>query len=269
MQAPLVTQSLQCTQCGGDLHPGEGQIFLTCPFCSSTVYLDKSQVVFHWYLEPTLDEPKAHAALKRWMAGNHTVKDLDEKARITSVSFEYFPLWYFKRRTSDSREEIILKPAAATAVSEITHLRLPAGDLRKYDSNLDEQAHVPNVPLSTAQKWAGGLGVSQGEFVEKALVHVPLFTFKYIYQGRPYSALVEAGTGGVFANIFPAKAEVPYRTMGCLTAAIFLSLAVIPVFGLLLADFEGALGGLVLCSVLGVVIAPILFIAAAWVSAKV
>ena len=62
-------------------HQGlEGQVFVTCPFCSSTVYLDKSQVVFHWYLAPTLNESDAQGALRRWMAGNQTVKDLDQNS---------------------------------------------------------------------------------------------------------------------------------------------------------------------------------------------
>ena len=62
-----------CTQCGGELHPDEGQIFLTCPYCESTVYLDKSRVVFHWYLASTLDDQKARTNLARWMGGNETV----------------------------------------------------------------------------------------------------------------------------------------------------------------------------------------------------
>ena len=82
METNLPQNVLNCTQCGGELHPDEGQLFLVCPFCSSAVYLDKSRVVFHWYLAPTIDEGKAAAALRRWMAGNQTVKDLDEKAQI-------------------------------------------------------------------------------------------------------------------------------------------------------------------------------------------
>jgi hypothetical protein len=53
-----------CTHCGGELHPDQGQIFLTCPYCSSTVYLDKSQVVFHWYMAPTLDENLVGVAMR-------------------------------------------------------------------------------------------------------------------------------------------------------------------------------------------------------------
>ena len=63
---------LQCSQCGGKLNPEEGQIFLKCPYCDSTVYLDRSRVVLHWYLADTMDEEKARSTLARWMAGNQT-----------------------------------------------------------------------------------------------------------------------------------------------------------------------------------------------------
>ena len=52
-EPPVATQ-LTCTQCGGELHPDEGQTFVTCPYCGAAVYLDKSRVVFHWYVAPTL-----------------------------------------------------------------------------------------------------------------------------------------------------------------------------------------------------------------------
>jgi len=54
------------------------------------------------------------------MAGNDTVKDLDEKATLTGQSFEYFPLWYFKRRDAQGKEQIWMEPAAATSVTEVT-----------------------------------------------------------------------------------------------------------------------------------------------------
>jgi predicted RNA-binding Zn-ribbon protein involved in translation (DUF1610 family) len=124
MAASEPGQRVYCTQCGGELHPDEGQIFLTCPFCNSTVYLDKSQVVFHWYLASTLDEVKARASLARWMAGNQTVKDLDRKSQITGMTFEYFPMWYLKHRTPNGNERTYLLPAAATSVTEIRQMNL-------------------------------------------------------------------------------------------------------------------------------------------------
>jgi hypothetical protein len=259
---------LHCTQCGGELHPDEGQLFLTCPYCGATVYLDKSQVVFHWYLAPTLDEAQARASLARWMAGSQTVKDLDKKARLTGSAFEYFPLWYFKLGLARGREEIALQPAAATSVSELLHLNLPAGDLRKVDPSIEAQAQAPNVPLQTALEWVAVRQGTQYQVLERALVHIPVYTFKYSYNGNTYTALVEAATGGVFANLYPAKAEAPFRLVGGITAVVFLCLATFPVIGAL-SDRSGGLGvGALVCLGGGALAGPVLLALAAWVAAK-
>ncbi len=147
MNNPATT--LNCTQCGGELHPDEGQIFLVCPYCSATVYVDKRRVVFHWSVAPTLSADQATAALYRWMSGSPTVKDLDHKSQITGRDFQYFPLWFFKFGAKD-REETALEPAAATSVSELANLNIPAGDLRKYDPALDDASEPPSVPLEAA-----------------------------------------------------------------------------------------------------------------------
>jgi DNA-directed RNA polymerase subunit RPC12/RpoP len=269
METSPVAAPFLCTQCGGELHPDEGQIFITCPYCSSTVYVDKAQVVFHWYLASTLDDGKARASLARWMAGNQTVKDLDKKARLVGQVFEYFPLWLFKRRGPGGKEEILIEPAAATSVSEIRRLRLPAGDLRKYEPALDSQAHPPSVPLGTALKWMEDRQIPSKDLIERSLVHIPLYTFKYEFGGRPYTALVEAGTGEVFANLYPAKAEAPYLLAGGVTAAVFLCLALAPVIGVLARGGEGLGIGLAACASLGLLAAPFLFAFAAWVAAKI
>lgn len=267
---PQSANIFPCTQCGGELHPDEGQIFVTCPYCNSTVYLDKSRVVFHWYLASTLDENNARSNLARWMAGNQTVKDLDKKSKVIGVSFEYFPVWYFKTRTKSGSEKIWLEPGAATSISELKSMNLPAGDLRKYDPNLDSQAHMPTVPLETVSEWIGSRIPAGAETIETALVHIPLYTFKYSFKGETFTAVVEGGTGGVFANIYPAKSEAPYMLAGGLSAVIFLCLATFPIGGALFgSDSSGLMIGLGLCVGLGLLVAPVLFALAVWVAAKV
>jgi len=268
METRLPASVLNCTQCGGELHPDEGQIFLTCPFCNSTVYLDKTRVVFHWYVAPTLDAAQAQAALRRWMSGSQTVKDLDDKSQIEAPSFEYFPLWYFKVRNADGRETPRLAPAAATAVSEITQLNLPAGDLRKYNQDIEAQSAAPSIPLTTAIEWIQNAPVKTA-ISEQSLVHVPLYSFKYHYRGETYTALVEGATGAVFANLYPAKAEAPYLLAGGVAALVYLCLALVPI-GMGLADgSDGAALGMAICAGVGLAAAPFLFGFAAWVAAKV
>lgn len=268
MDTPPVATQLTCTQCGGELHPDEGQTFLTCPYCGSTVYVDKSQVVFHFYLASTIDENEGRGFLARWMAGNQTVKNLDQKSRVVGSTFEYFPLWYFKRHSS-SQEEILLEPAAATSISELKKLILPAGDLRKYETSLDPQARPPTVPLEASLAWLEQRNIPRAEIVERSLVHIPLYTFKYVYQNKPYTTVVEAATGNVFANIFPAKAEAPYQMAGGVAALVYLCLALFPIAGVIVGGASGATIGLVLCAALGLVAAPFLFALAAWIAAKV
>jgi hypothetical protein len=235
--SPAPTTLFHCSQCGGELSPDEGQIFITCPFCGSTVYLDKSRVVFHWYLAPTLDEGQAHEALNRWMASSQTVKDLDTKSQVTSQTFSYFPIWYF-REEDGGRDSIHLEPAAATSVTELRTLSLPAGDLRKYDESIQAQAVDPTVPLATAESWLGEHTTPAGEdgsppaMAETALVHIPIYTFKYVYRNQTFTAVVEAATGRTLANIFPAKAETPFVLVGGAAAVIFLCLAAVLASGI-------------------------------------
>jgi hypothetical protein len=269
MADPIPAEKLACTQCGGELHPDEGQLFITCPYCAASIYLDKSKVVFHWSLAPTIREDNARSALARWMSGSQTVKDLDKKARVVSQSFKYFPLWYFltgKDKNESGKgapEAMLLQPAAAISVTELSRLTLPAGDLIKYDSSLDAQAEEPTVPLAAANQWLNQThpGVTVRE---SALVHIPIYIFKYDFKGQSYTAIVEAATGRVLANLFPAKAEAPYLLLGAITAAVFLCLAGIPLLGGSSSNI-----GILISSIGCLISAPILFFAAVWVSSKV
>jgi hypothetical protein len=265
---PLATP-LTCSQCGGELHPDEGQVFLTCPYCSATVYVDKTRVVFHWSVAPTLNEQQAIAALYRWMSGSQTVKDLDKKARVEGQMFQYFPLWYFKWKDGQGEEET-LRPAAATSVTELAKLKLPAGDLQSYDSALDSQSTPPSVPLEAAMEWllqSGGTANRPGKLAvqETAVVHVPLYFYKYTYARGSYTAVVDAASGSVLASVFPPKAEAPYQVVAIVTALVFLCLATF-----LLTSIGGNSGvGMLACAGLGIVAAPLLFAWAFWVASKV
>ena len=197
---------VHCAQCGGTLNPDEGQMFLTCPYCGSAVFLDKSKVVFHWSLACTVTPPDAAAGLRRWMAGNQTVKDLDTKSKVTSSTFQYFPMWYAKVR-QNGKERIYLEPAAATSISEIKSLDIPSGDLQKYDPALDAQAVAPTVPYPALLDWLIGRGVQTDQVAEAALVHLPVYIFKYDFAGKSYTAMVEGVLGQSVCQHLPAESR--------------------------------------------------------------
>jgi len=186
---------------------------------------------------------------------------------LISKEFLFFPMWYFKVRVKGNGEAIILQPASATSISELKNLKIPAGDLKKYDEKISVDAQPPTVPLEAARAWINNNGI-QGEIVETFLIHIPIFVIKYVYQNQIFTAVVEAGTGKVFANVFPSKSEAPYYLVAGLAALVYLGLAIIPVFAVLFGNQATGIA-IAISLVLGIIAAPILFFLATWVASKV
>lgn len=265
----IISSQLLCQQCSAPLVVEQGAKYATCEYCGTVNFLDKSQAVLHYAVRPTLDDQQAAAALRRWMAGNDTVKGLDSAARIESQSYQLFPMW-LARVTRGDKETVYLKPAAALSIVELGRLRVPAADLEPYDASLDAEAVKPSVPVTAVHAWLEqNEGVAVASISELSLVHVPIFQFKYQYKGQPYTALVDAATGQVFAAIFPEKFELPYVSIGGFGCLAYFLAALIPAISLwVFGDTVGL--GLGILIYVGVVIAlaiPI-FIAAASVSRR-
>jgi LSD1 subclass zinc finger protein len=266
--ASIATQ-INCGQCGSLLPVEHGSQFVTCEFCSTTSFVDKARAVFHYALRVTVRENDALSALRRWMAGNETVKGLDEKAQIERPAFEYFPMWMI-RVLQGEQERVFLKPAAALSVSELEHMAVPAADLQPYDHNLDATAVLPTVPYETMQQWLLDDHTVQSEAIrEVSLLHLPIYTCKYGFDGRRYTAIVDAATSKVFANIFPSKWETPYRAIGAAAFVAYFCAALIPLAGYLLGDGGGLATGLLVYVVVAITLAIPIFVGAAVISAKV
>ncbi len=211
---PLVA----CPQCGGSNALPSGAQLLRCAFCGGSLAVDRGGLVFHYRLPRLLDRAHAEQALRRWAAGNETVKHLDREARIETLEPALFPLWLFRGQAS-GRELTRAEPAAATPVPQLSDLDLPAGQLAAFTPEPGVDATPPSVPLATARQWLEQLGGV--EVCEDALVHVPLWRCEYSYRGRRYAALVDGSTGAVYAAVYPAKSESPYLLVAALGLAIF------------------------------------------------
>ena len=227
-----MTATLRCPQCGGENPLPSGVRLLRCAFCDAALFVDRSGLVSHYRLPRLVDRRQAEEALRRWMAGNDTVKDLDKKATGIELAPFAFPLWMFRQRTAGG-EVVHVEPAAATPEAAMADLEVPAGKLEPFRADAAEAegaaaGAVPpaaadavervdaTVPLETARGWLGqqlgagrGAGGS-GEITETALVHVPFWRAGYLYGGRRWSALVEGSTGVVLASVYPEKSEAPY-----------------------------------------------------------
>ena len=211
---------LSCPQCGGENPLPSGERILHCAFCGASLFVDRAGLVSHYRLPRLLDRAAAAEALRRWMAGNETVKDLDAKAEVRELVAVSFPVWMF-RRQGERGETVVAEPAAATPEPQMADLEVPAGKLEPYRSEDDGvEAVAASVPLATARGWLGQ-GAGGGEVTEAALVHVPFWRAVYAFDGQTYGALVEASTGAVLASVFPAKAEAPFVLVAILGLLAF------------------------------------------------
>jgi DNA-directed RNA polymerase subunit RPC12/RpoP len=231
---------IKCTQCGADVDVLQDETFIECPFCSSALYLDKKKVVFHYVVANNFKPNEAEGNLKRWMAGNHTVKDLDKKSQITKMSFYYFPIWLFKTKDGSS-DKLYIQPAASTSISEIKKISVPAGALKFYEKGQynEDELIQPDVLFDSAQAWLKGAGIDLSTITEAALVHVPVYQFYYAFNNHSYTSVVEASSGKVYANIYPAKSEAPFKILFGLSIAAFLLTTIICyaiAFGLHMSD---------------------------------
>ena len=268
MSSPVDTQVL-CRQCASVLPVKQGTQFITCEFCGTTNFVDKREAVLHYAVRDTINETDALAALRRWMAGNDTVKGLDEAARIARPSFEMFPMWMVRVAQGET-ERVLLEPAAATSIIELTDIVIPAADLEPYDHTMDDQAIIPTVPYETMKRWlAENHRVDAEAIREASLVHLPLFVFKYMFKERHYTAVVDAASSKVLATIYPSKKETPYFAIGSLGCLIYFFVALIPLGGYLLGEMEGLLIGILVYIIVAILAAIPIFLMAAYVSSKV
>jgi hypothetical protein len=268
MIADNATQAL-CRQCAAPLPVQQGTQFVDCSFCGTANFVDKSRAVFHYAVRQTVRENDALAALRRWMGGNETVKNLDSKAKIESSSFEMFPMWLLRVQNGDKEEQVLMEPAAAISISELKQLTVPAAALEPYDHSLDATAVMPTVPYTTMLDWLqNDHAITPDQVREASLVHLPIFIFKYSFNGRRYTAVVDAATSKVFANIFPAKWELPFVALGGLAFAAYFCVAWLPLGGFLIDNVDGMFVGLALYCLAAPIIAVPIFAAALVISAR-
>ena len=223
----LATSVIVCPQCAGENEIKADEKFIECQFCGSAIYVDKSKVVTHYVVKSNFSKDTAEGNLRRWMAGNFQVKNLDRLAQIQDVQYYYFPMWYFK--TDGASESIYFQPATSTAISEIKKISIPAGNMIIYNSKEfnENEFLTPDVAYDSAANWLSQSGVDMQNLELASLVHIPFYQFKYLYEGQVYTALVEASSGRVYANLWPAKSEAPYRIMFTLSIILFFVISVL------------------------------------------
>lgn len=260
------SSELVCVVCNASLGFVVNNPFSICPICETSLYSNGRQVLRHYCIAPKLDQDHAEQAFYGWLADSKSASDLHRRSRRMSTTFGLFPLWLVRARMAGSGETTLAIPARATSVRELTQVRLHPADLQPANAEMWPSLAVPDIPLNALPRLLQEMEMI-GEPLEINLVHIPLFTIKYAYQQRLYTAMVDANNGSVFATLFPNPTTRSYRRVVMITLLVYASLSLLPV----LAAYFGnnAFGiALVIAVALGVISTIPLFIVARRMVAK-
>src|SRR5262249_9016917 len=157
------------------------------------------------------DEGSAGAQLRRWMAGNETVKDLEKHAKVLSQKLVYFPMWRFVAAQPQGDTEFS-EPAASFLVADIKTIPLSGGSLHYFDAKKTEGLDLmtPDILLDSAIRWLQQRQVQADSIRETNLIHIPFHYFQYDYKGKKYQVIVDGISGRILASIYPPKETLPF-----------------------------------------------------------
>ncbi|MDD4128070.1 MAG: hypothetical protein PHV39_10405, partial [Methanomicrobium sp.] len=198
--------SFACPKCGAQVNVGTGIHFINCKYCGTTVFVDRSGVMFYYVLPFFIDNEKAKGIFRRWTANPQADKELESKAKVTGIEKQYFPVYQF-RRDLNGKEIYYIKPAKGTVLPGMNTLVIPAGDIKIFDESFKPgDAAVLDVDFGMDAY----LNDLEGTGKEQALVYFPIYEFSYEFNGQAYKAVIDGSSGKVYSSSFPNRSSVPY-----------------------------------------------------------
>ncbi len=192
---------VKCNQCGAELKVKPNERFFSCNYCGSSLYLDASQISFHYYLAPKIIEKDLKLILSSFLQR----KNLKKRIKIEKKEIFYFPFWLLK----GGEKGVKLKLAASTAIDEIEKVVIPpAGKLNFFNPENEnikgKKIVAPGIAYEAIKKNMED-EIKKGDFSKIMLLHLPFFLCQYEYAGEKgvFTVLIDAVGGKVFANSFP------------------------------------------------------------------
>ena len=198
--------STNCPKCNARVEFEVGTKFAKCNYCSSQIYIDRSGAGFYYIIPFSVQEKDAVGLFRRWAAGPTKAKDLDKSAQLADIKRQFFPVYQFKRDL-DGKEEIRIEPAGSTTLPGLHSLKVPAGDLKIFDSSFSTEGVElvkPDIEMSSY------LIQLPGKPKEQALVYFPIWKIDYILDQKRYEIVVDGSSGEVFAATYPGRGSSAY-----------------------------------------------------------
>ena len=211
--------SIKCPKCAAPVEFDAKDKFVHCTYCNSLIYIDRSGAGFYYAVPFMIDQNNAIGTFRRWASGPTKAKDLDKLAQVVGAKKEYFPVYLFKRDVNGV-EQVQVEPAGSTTLPGLHSLKVPAGDMKIFDSQFDTggaEMIKPDIEMSSY------LGSLPGKPKEQALVYFPIWTIDYVFEQKRYKVVVSATSGEVFASEFPGRSSAAYLLVAIIGFVAFIA----------------------------------------------
>jgi hypothetical protein len=172
---------VRCASCGGDIPLERDHPFLDCPYCASTLYLDRAQTFPRFVLPPSLPPSRAVLELKNAWRSNE-LPDLP----LLETKGLLVPFWSVRGRESQGAV-----PAFSPRPPCLEEYRLPAAGAR-LGGGEPEGFEVAPCSQGASTAW---MGTEEG--ASYSLFLVPFFRITSGTSRKTYTAWVDAVTGEV------------------------------------------------------------------------
>ena len=250
--------TIKCIRCGAPVEFDPSSKFVSCSYCSSQIYIDKSGAGFYYYLVFKTSRDAAEGIFRRWCAGSKMAKDLPQEAKIFSVKAKYFPVYTFKRNVN-GQEVIYVEPAKNTTLPGMHSLKVPPGDAKIFDSNVkmenfaQEIGDIPEL-ITPDLDMTAYMSRLPGTPIEQALVFFPIWDIQYNYKGKIYQVIIEGSGGEIFSTEFPTRPSTGYIIVAGVGFGAFLAEGI--AFRFISGGIGmGILAGLLIATAVGIFVA--------------
>jgi len=182
---------IKCAECGADVEVTVADAFIRCPYCDSTLYLDRAHTFTHFLLKPAVSATRARDLLfSEWKKNELKPLPLHE------ISGKLLPFWRVK---GGGMGETI--PAFPPPHGSLARYRLPAAEAGFFVEAPDGFEEVACSEASSAQ-WEG-----ESDLKSFSLFHVPFFKVEIGSDKALYTVWIDAVSGRVFYDESPPSLE--------------------------------------------------------------
>jgi len=210
---------VRCAQCSGAIPLERDDAFLSCPFCGSTLFLDRAETFVRLDVAPTLGAARARDLLAQALHAREV-----PPAVIRAVEPKRLPFWAVR-----GAEATTTQAAFSPLPGMLSGFRIPTAGVSVAAEEEPGPFERVECAGTATTRWA-----DRGAPAGLALFGVPFYRLTFgVEGGRGYEAWVEAATGQIYLGELPPTdtAAISRRSMqvlGAVFAVIALEAVAIP-----------------------------------------